>query len=109
MKVAVMAMIFCTAFCNYACAQEPITVTKASVNQKVVLVSASLNGKPVELECIVGISICSSPKPGQYTLVKIPAGAGQYMDCVNVQIYNNKSLEKKETRKIGDFCLLESN
>jgi hypothetical protein len=84
--------------------KEEITVKSSSVNKDVVLVSAAVNGKPVELECFVSLH-CNIPKEGVYLMSRVTRGKAIYMDCPNVDLYE-KSGSRKQGKKIGEYCFL---
>ncbi len=91
----------------FAADDQSITVKSSSVDQKVVLIDASIAGKPVQLECFLSASHCVAPEPGEYLMVKLPAGTGVYMDCPNIDLYK-KPPDPKSEHKIGEYCLLEN-
>ena len=82
-----------------------VTVKTGSVQKNVVLVDADVNGKSVQLECFLSVAHCKIPKGGSYSLVRLPAGKGVYMDCPNVVLYE-KSVPPRPETKIGEYCLL---
>jgi hypothetical protein len=83
----------------------PILIKSGSINGKVVLVDAEMNGKRVQLECFVSQVECAVPKPGNYLLVKSPAGSSTYMDCPNIDLYEQPT-DSKMKKLLAKFCLL---
>jgi hypothetical protein len=85
--------------------ETPVAVRSGSVHGNVVLVDAEMNAKPVQLECFVSQGDCKIPKPGNYLLVRHPAGSGTYMDCPNIDLYE-QSANAKTTKLLAEYCLL---
>jgi hypothetical protein len=85
--------------------KENVTVKTTSVNGNVVLIDAEVNGKLVQLECVLSVAHCKIPKQGSYFFVRVPAGKGVYTDCQNVDLYE-PSLPTRPGTEIGEYCLL---
>jgi hypothetical protein len=82
---------------------SPIVVKDATAATGVVIVSADLDGKPIELQCTQNMSACVSLKPGKYVMVQLPKNHGMY-DCQNVNIYPDGA-NPATAEKIGQYCL----
>ena len=84
-----------------AAERESITVKSSSVGKDVVLVDIDIRGKALQLTCFKSASDCQIPRPGGYLMERLRGGKGIYMDCQNVDLY------EQPANKIGEYCLLE--
>jgi len=103
--VAISVVVFFLTISLFAGDREDVTVKTSSLSNKIVLVNAEVNGKHVQLECFLSVAHCTIPKEGEYSLVRLPAGKGAYMDCPNVHLYK-KSVPQSQGARIGEYCLL---
>ena len=104
MKKALILLAFFAAVAVMA--QQPpsaIVVKDATVATGVVIVTADLGGKPIELQCTQSMSACVSLKTGKYMMVQLPKNHGMY-DCQNVNIYPDGA-NPATAEKIGQYCL----
>jgi hypothetical protein len=104
MKKALILLAFFAAVTALA-QQQPssIVVKEATVATGVVIVTADLEGKPIELQCTQSMSACVSLKAGKYMMVQLPKNHGMY-DCQNVNIYPDGA-NPATAEKIGQYCL----
>jgi hypothetical protein len=85
--------------------KSQITVKESTVMTGVVIVTANVAGKPLELQCNQSMAACKAPKPGEYWMVRLPKNHGMY-DCANVDLYP-KSADPDTSEKIGEYCLID--
>ena len=103
MKKAIVLFLLVSAI--VVLAQEPgaITVKESFTNTGVVIVSADMSGKTVELQCNVASPSCSVLKPGKYLMVQLPKNHGMY-DCQNADVFNAAANPSTDPR-VGEYCL----
>lgn len=88
-----------------------VTVKGSELNSGVVLLtmtqtaSAAKGPASFVLQCTKDMPDCKAPKPGTYTMVRLPKNYGMY-DCVNVDLYAGSTSEENG-EKIGEYCLIE--
>lgn len=80
-----------------------IVVKEATVATGVVILTADLSGKPVELQCTQSMPGCVSLKNGKYILVQLPKNHGMY-DCQNVDIFADGT-DPASAQRVGTYCL----
>lgn len=86
-------------------AQEPsaINVKESFTSTGVVVVSADMSGKTVELQCNVASPSCTVLKPGKYQMVQLPKNHGMY-DCQNADVFDAAANPEIDQR-LGEYCL----
>ncbi len=85
--------------------QSTITVKSYEINNGVIIVSATEQGKSsFALHCNKGMPGCKTPPPGTYLMVRLPKNWGMY-DCANVDLYP-ASADPKNAEKLGEYCLI---
>jgi len=82
---------------------SPIVVKEATTATGVVIVTADLAGKSVELQCTQSMPACVSLKNGKYTMVQLPKNHGMY-DCQNVDIFP-EGADPATAQRVGTYCL----
>lgn len=82
---------------------SPIVVKEATTATGVVIVTADLAGKAVELQCTQGMPACVSLKNGKYILVQLPKNHGMY-DCQNVDVFSDGA-DPATAQRVGTYCL----
>ena len=103
MKKAVTLFLLASAIVMLAQEVTTITVKESSTTTGVVIVSADMSGKTVELQCNVTSPSCSALKPGKYQLVQLPKNHGMY-DCQNADVYESAANPASDQR-LGEYCL----
>lgn len=103
MKKAIVLFLFVAAVLALAQEKSAITVKDSSVSTGVVIVSAEMGGKPVELQCNLNTPSCVQLKPGKYQMVQLPKNYGMY-DCQNADVYDLSATPGTDQR-IGEYCL----
>lgn len=106
MKKALILLIILVAV--VVLAQEKtssMVVKEATVATGVIIVTADLGGKSVELQCTQGMSACVSLKNGKYVVVQLPKNRGMY-DCQNVEVYA-EGANPETAQRIGAYCLIQ--
>jgi hypothetical protein len=82
--------------------KSQVTVKNTEKSNGVVIVTAVENGKTLELQCNENQGFCAAPKPGTYSMMRLPKNHGVY-DCQNVDLFPGPENEQK----IGEYCLSE--
>ncbi len=85
--------------------QQPsaIVVKEATVATGVVIVTADVGGKSIELQCTQNMPGCVSLKNGKYIMVQLPKNHGMY-DCQNVDIFSDGA-DPATAQRVGTYCL----
>jgi len=83
---------------------SPIVVKEATISTGVVVVTADMGGKSVELQCTQSMPDCISLKNGKYVLVQLPKNHGMY-DCQNVDVFP-EGADPATAHKLGEYCLM---
>jgi len=106
----VVAMLAFLAFASLLFAEsETITVNSSSrqgKNGDVVFLEADLNGRAVDLTCLVSHSDCNVLHNGEYEMFRLAGKESTYNDCQNVNIYRINADRAKE-KPLGLYCLLQ--
>ena len=103
MKRAVIFFLLASAIVLLAQEATTITVKESSTTTGVVIVSADMSGKTVELQCNVTSPSCTPLKVGKYQLVQLPKNHGMY-DCQNADVYEPTANPASDQR-LGEYCL----
>ena len=103
MKKAIVLFLLVAAVLVLAQEMTLITVKDSSTTTGVVIVSANMSGKSVELQCNVSTPSCAPLKAGKYQMVTLPKNHGMY-DCQNADVYD-LSANPERDQKIGEYCL----
>ena len=104
MKFAIVLLLLALSAASlWAQDTSSITVKQSSRSGDVVLIAVQVDGKAMELHCNQSVLFCSMPKPGDYTMVRLPKNRGIY-ECSNVDLYE-KSADPQSASKIGEYCL----
>ena len=106
MKKAIILFLLLAAVLVLAQEQSLITVKESSTTTGVVIVTADMGGKTVELQCNVSTPNCQPLKAGKYQMVKLPKNRGMY-DCQNADIYE-PTANPETDQKIGEYCLTQN-
>lgn len=99
-------LLFVLSAVLFAQEKSTITVKEATVATGVVVVTADMNGKSVDLQCTQSMPSCTTLKNGKYTLVVLPKNHGMY-DCQNVDVYPGDTSNPETAQRIGEFCLIQ--
>lgn len=102
MKKSVILFVVAFTFLLWADEKSQVTVKRADKSNGVVIVTVLENGRTVELQCNESQGFCAAPKPGTYSMLRLPKNRGVY-DCQNVDLF--PSPENNE--KVGEYCLIE--
>lgn len=113
MRKATVLLLFGMLAVMTTLAQEKssVTVKAAEINNGVILLTMHQTPATAQehasfvLQCTKDMPDCAAPKPGSYTMVRLPKNYGMY-DCVNVDLYA-ASTASESSEKIGEYCLLE--
>ena len=105
MKRSLILLVLLAAAALLAQEKSQITVKETTVSTGVVIVTANMAGKPVELQCNQSMSACTVLKPGEYWMVRLPKNHGMY-DCANIDLFP-KSADPETSEKIGEYCLIQ--
>jgi hypothetical protein len=84
---------------------SPIMVKEATTTTGVVIVTADMAGKSVQLQCTASMPDCAALKNGKYVIVLLPKNHGMY-DCQNVDVYAPDANPATDQR-IGEYCLTQ--
>lgn len=103
MKKAIVLFLFVSAMLVLAQEKTSINVKDSSTSTGVVVVSAEMGGKSVELQCNLNTQSCAQLKPGKYQMVQLPKNYGMY-DCQNADVYDLSATPGTDQR-IGEYCL----
>lgn len=105
-KAWFLLLVFCAVVLVAQDKSSTITVKEATVATGVVIVTADMNGKSVDLQCTQSMPLCTQLKNGKYAVVLLPKNRGMY-DCQNVDVYPANSPNLEAAEKIGEFCLIQ--
>jgi hypothetical protein len=110
MRKAIFVLSVIFAFQLWGQEKSTISVKATELNTGVVIVTAqrvdeSSKRTSIQLQCNQGLSGCTEPKPGTYTMVRLPRNRGIY-DCTNAELYAVDA-DPATARKIGEYCLTE--
>jgi hypothetical protein len=83
--------------------KSTIVVKDSGAYSGVIVITAAMGGKSIELQCNQGSGSCVSLKSGNYVMVELPKNHGMY-DCQNVDVYA-ESADLSSAQKIGEYCL----
>lgn len=107
MKKSILLFVLVVVVQLLALDKTLITVKDSSVNNGVIIVTIHEGGKPYELQCNQSMPNCSSPKSGDYWMVRLAKNHGLY-DCTNVDLYPQAvDPESEGTKVFGEYCLNE--
>ncbi|PYX87726.1 MAG: hypothetical protein DMG68_10805 [Acidobacteria bacterium] len=98
--VILLALLFSVQL--WADEKSQVTVKSTDKSNGVVIVTAVENGKTLELQCNESQGFCTAPKPGTYSMLRLPKNHGVY-DCQNVDLFPGPENEQK----LGEYCLYE--
>ena len=104
MKKAWLSLVLIGGAILFAQEKAVINVKEAVVSTGVVIVTAEMNGKSVELQCTQSMPFCTALKIGKYSMVLLPKNHGLY-DCQNVDVYSGDNANPGAAQKLGEFCL----
>ncbi|MBZ5596704.1 MAG: hypothetical protein LAN83_00135 [Acidobacteriia bacterium] len=104
-RSVVLLVLLAAAVVLLAQEKSPITVKESTVMTGVVVVTAEMAGRPLELQCNQSMAACTALKPGEYWMVRLPKNHGMY-DCANVDLFP-KSADPETSEKIGEYCLTQ--
>jgi len=107
MKKAPVLFFLIAVFLVVAQEKSTITVKDSSITTSVIIVSADMGGKSIELQCNVSTPNCTQLKPGKYQIVQLPKNHGMY-DCQNADVYD-LSANPETDQKIAEYCLTVRN
>lgn len=82
--------------------KSQVIVRSTEKSNGVVIVTLVENGKILELQCNESQGFCAAPKPGTYSMLRLPKNRGVY-DCQNVDLFPDPENEQR----IGEYCLIE--
>jgi hypothetical protein len=105
MKKIMLLVIIVTAVLVLAQEKMSLVVKDSSIYTGVVIVTAEVAGKSVELQCNQNASACTTLKAGKYTMVVLPKNWGMY-DCKNVEVYT-ETANPDSDQKLGAYCLIQ--
>jgi hypothetical protein len=106
MKKALMLLVILLALVTLAQEKSsPIMVKEATTTTGVVIVTADMAGKSVQLQCTASMPDCAALKNGKYVIVLLPKNHGMY-DCQNVDVYAPDANPATDQR-IGEYCLTQ--
>jgi hypothetical protein len=103
-RTIVLILLLAAAVLLLAQEKSLITVKESAVTTGVVIITASENGKALELQCNQSMSACTVLKPGEYWMVRLPKNYGMY-DCANVDLFP-KDVDPATGERIGEYCLV---
>ncbi|HEY7096090.1 MAG TPA: hypothetical protein VH437_05160 [Terriglobales bacterium] len=103
MKKALVLFFLIAVFLVVAQEKSTITVKDSSITTSVIIVSADMGGKSIELQCNVSTPNCTQLKQGKYQIVQLPKNRGMY-DCQNADVYD-LSANPETDQKIAEYCL----
>jgi hypothetical protein len=86
--------------------KSSVTVKGSEVTSGVVVVTVQqmpAGHASVVLQCNQDMPECKAPKPGTYTMVRLPKNRGMY-DCVNVHLFIGG---EESGQQVGEYCLIE--
>jgi hypothetical protein len=106
MKKASILLLVLFAVALLAQEKSTITVKEATVATGVVIMTADLNGKSVDLQCTQSMPLCTTLKNGKYVMVQLPKNHGMY-DCQNVDVFPADTQDPETGKKIGEYCLMQ--
>ena len=98
-------VVFLFALTLWAQDKTQVTVKTTESVSGMILVTASENGKKLELQCTAQQSWCTAVKPGEYQMVRLAKNHGMY-DCQNVDLFSNTA-DVENDEKLGEYCLNE--
>jgi hypothetical protein len=105
MKKAIVLFFLLAAAIMVAQEKSTIVVKDSGTYSGVIVITAVMGGKTIELQCNQNSSACSLLKSGNYVLVQLPKNHGMY-DCQNADVYA-ESADLSTAQKIGEYCLTQ--
>jgi len=105
MKKALVLLVILTATALAEQQTLSIMVKEATVATGVVIITADMAGKSVELQCTQSMPGCVSLKNGKYLMVQLPKNHGMY-DCQNVDVFQ-EGANPTSAQRLGAYCLNE--
>ena len=105
MKNLLVCLIVMISIQAFADEKVKVTVKSTEKNSGVVIVSVNDGKKTLELNCNDGFPGCTSPKSGEYWMVRLPKNHGVY-ECQNVDLFPGTA-DPETDEKTGEFCLIE--
>jgi hypothetical protein len=105
MKKIILVVVIAMAVAVLAQERTPLVVKDTSISTGVVIVTAEVAGKAVELQCNQNASGCTPLKSGKYMMVALPKNWGMY-DCKNVDVYQ-ETANPDTDQKLGEYCLIQ--
>ena len=85
--------------------KSQVTVKSSQTGGGLVLVTVSENGKVLGLQCTAEQAWCTTVKPGEYQMVRLPKNHGMY-ECQNVDLFSSTA-DVENDQKLGEYCLNE--
>ena len=104
MKKLLVCLVLLMAVQVWAQEKSKITVKSTEKNNGVVFVTIKDGAKTIDLNCNEGFPNCSSPKAGDYWMVRLPKNRGVY-ECQNVELYPGDVEDTEGAQKVGSYCL----
>jgi hypothetical protein len=98
--IIILAVVAAMRLLLFGADKETIVIRDGSTSKDIVLVSGSLQGKPVQLECFLSVAHCKVPEQGEYVLIRFPEGKGPYMDCPNLSLDRSR-IDRNQKRSVS--------